>query len=147
MNKTAVKEALFNSQEKIIAELKDQVDTVHTMVDIDEEMTHDPEDYSHQYESNEMEHMVKVQLNRAKGGLQQLKGIDFNPKNTVTSGAVVITNKMKFFIGFATVPFDVNGDHIVGISLNSPIYPIMAGKKSGETFSFSGVDYTIDSIY
>jgi hypothetical protein len=147
MNKDTVKEKLFVLQETIIAELQEQVDTVHTMVDIDEEQTHDPEDYSHQFESNELEQMVKVQLNRAKGGLVQLNGIDFEAKNTVTSGALVFTNKMKFFIGFATVPFDIEGHHIVGISFNSPIYPMMADKKTGDSFSFSGINYTIESIY
>lgn len=147
MNKEAVQAELIAIQKNIIKELQQQIDTVHTMVDIDEEMTHDPEDYSHQYESQEIEHMVKVQLNRAKNGLNVIESIDFSPKNTVTAGAIVETEQFKFLIGFATVPFDVGEDHFVGVSKNSPIYPIMANKKTGETFSYSGRSYTIKNIY
>jgi hypothetical protein len=147
MDKTIVKNTLIELQENIINELQEQVETVHTMVDIDEEMTHDPEDYSHQYESKEIEEMVKIQLNRAKIGLDHLKSIDFDAKDSVCSGAVVFTDKMKFFIGFATVPFDIDEHHIVGISLGSPIYPMMAEKKVGDKFSFSGRDYKIEAIY
>lgn len=147
MNKSAIKETMIAHQEEIINELVEKVDTVHTMSDIDEEETHDPEDFSHQFEAGEMEQLIKVQLNKAKSALDFLKSIDFGPKNTVTSGAVVKTNKMKFFIGFSTVPFDVNDDHIVGISLSSPIYPIMANKKVGDNFTFSGIDYNIEAIY
>jgi hypothetical protein len=147
MNKETVRETMLSHQQEIINELSEQISTVHTMVDIDEEMTHDPEDYSHQFESNEIEQLIKVQLNKAKSGLQHLESIDFGPKNTVTAGALVKTNKMKFFIGFPTVPFDAGEDHIVGISLGSPIYPMMANKKVGDSFTFSGNEYNIESIY
>jgi len=147
MNKKAITEKMVSLQETIVDELFEQVTTVHTNVDIDEEETHDPEDYSHQFESQELEQLIKVQLNKAKSDLQFLKTIDFGPKNTVTSGALVKTNKMIFFVGFPTVPFDAGDDHIVGISLSSPIYPIMAKKKAGDNFTFSGIDYNIESIY
>ena len=89
---------------------------------------------------------MKVQLNKAKRSLDLLNSIDFSPKTSVESGAYVKTNKFNFFIGFATVPFDVDGKHIVGISMESPICPIMLGKKVGDQFSFSGVDYEIEKI-
>ena len=147
MNKDAVRETMISHQQKIINELSEQISTIHTMVDIDEEMTHDPEDYSHQFESNEIEQMIKVQLNKAQSALRHLESIDFGPKNTITVGALVKTNKMKFFIGFPTVPFESEGDRIIGISLGSPIYPMMANKKAGDRFTFSGNEYNIESIY
>lgn len=147
MNKDTVKDKLFSIQQNIINELSEQVSTVHTNVDIDEDMTHDPEDYSHQFESQELEQLIKVQLNKAKSGLECLKSIDFGPKNTVTCGAIVETDKMKFFVGFPTVPFVGADGQIIGISLSSPIYPMMANKKTGEHFTHSGIEYTIQTIY
>lgn len=146
MNKTAIKEELIRMQNKIIHELEEKVRTTHSMVDIDETNTLDPEDFSHQYESAEMEQLMKVQLNRAKRNLDILNSLDFSEKNAIEPGAYVETNKFNFLIGFTTVPFDVNGKHIVGISIDSPIYSIMLGRKSGETFEFCGAHYVIEQI-
>ena len=147
MNKDAAREKMISHQNEIINELVEQVSTVHSNVDFDEEETHDPEDYSHQFESQELEQLIKVQLNKAKRDLQYLESLDFDSKNTVTAGALVKTNKMNLFIGFPTVPFDLEGQNIVGISMSSPIYPIMANKKAGDSFTFSGNKYNIESIY
>lgn len=146
MNKLHIKEKLFEQQENIIRELAEKVEMTHSMVDVDEDDTHDPDDYSHQYESGEMEQLIKVQLNKAKGNMERLKTIDFGEKDTVTPGALVQTPRFNFFIGFATVPFDVDGKHIVGISTESPIYSIMNGRKEGDKFSFSGINYEISKI-
>ncbi len=147
MKKEHIKEKLFAMQENIIRELQEKVELTHTMVDIDEDDTIDPEDYSHQYESGEMEQLMRVQVNKAKRSLDLLKSIDFSQKTSIEPGAYVETNKFNFLIGFTTVPFDVDGKHIVGISTESPIYPIMLDKKKGDKFSFSGVDYTINEIW
>jgi hypothetical protein len=44
------------------------------------------------------------------------------------------------------MPFDFEGKHIVGITIDSPIYPVMKGKNMGESFSHVGNDYTILEI-
>ena len=147
MNKEEIKAKLFELQTNLVNELQEKVKTSHSMVDIDETDTIDPEDFSHQYESGEMEQLMKVQLNKEKGNLEKLNTIDFGPKDTVACGALVKTNQFNFFIGLPTIPFDVKGDHIVGISNESPIYAIMANKKEGDAFSFRGNDYKIEKIY
>ena len=146
MNKEAIKSKLFSIQENIILELKEKVEMTHSLVDMDEDSSHDPDDYSHQFESGEMEQLMKVQLNRAKGNLEKLKALDFSEKTTIQPGAFVKTNTLNFIVGFSTVPFDVDGTQIIGISTNSPIYPILLGKKEGESFSFSGNNYQIEKI-
>ena len=66
MNKEHIKEMLFTMQENIIREFKEKVEVTHGVVDIDEDDTHDPDDYSHQYESAELEQLMKVQLNKSR---------------------------------------------------------------------------------
>jgi len=147
MNKEEIKTKLFELQNNLINELQEKVETSHSMVDIDEGDTVDPEDFSHQYESGEMEQLMKVQLNKEKGNLDKLRTIDFGLKKEVACGALVKTNQFNFFIGLPTIPFDVNGERIVGISNESPIYAIMANKKEGDNFSFRGNNYRIEKIY
>lgn len=146
MNKTALKNRLIEIQQTIVKDLEDRIAVTHSMVDIDEENTHDPEDYSHQFESGEMEKLIRTQLIKAKLDLSQLVEMDFSPKTSVSPGAFVQTEKFNFFVGFPTVPFDMDGLHIVGVSQASPIFPFMFGKKVGESFQFSGKTYVIKQL-
>ena len=147
MKKQAIKTKLFEVQENIIHELEEKMNLSHSIVDLDENSTLDPEDYSHQYESGEMESLFKVQLTNAKMDFNRLKNMDFSPKDRVCDGALVQTNKFNFIVGFSTVPFDVQDDHIIGISHGSPIFGIMENKKKGDKFSFHGINYIIENIY
>lgn len=147
MNKEQLKEELMALQTNIIRELQEKTEYSHSMVDIDEEDVRDPDDYSRQWESGELEQLMKVQLNKAKGSLTKLETIDFSNKNSVGEGAFIETDKLNFFIGLSTIPFNFEGKEIIGISEESPIYAMMAGKEKGDTFSYSGNTYTITNIY
>lgn len=147
MDKQRIKNHLIEDQKELTGELTEQTQTIHTMVDIDESDTIDPDDISHQYESHEMEEMVKIQLNRAKRGLEIISSLDISPKNIVEVGAVIVTESLTFIIGYATLPFELENVRYVGISTNSPIYAMMSGKKENDTFSYAGNSYTITNIY
>lgn len=147
MEKQSIKNFLLEKQSRLVTELKEQTQTIHTMVDIDESDTIDPEDYSHQYESQEMEQMLKVQLNRAERGLEVLASLDITPKTKVETGAIIQTDSLNFFIGYPTIPFDMEGKRYVGISAGSPIYTLMNGKLKGESFQYAGTSYNITNIF
>ncbi|TNE75777.1 MAG: hypothetical protein EP333_03690 [Bacteroidetes bacterium] len=147
MNKVTLREALIAEQEQVINELNEKINYTHSMVDIDESDTIDPEDRSHQYESGEMEQLIRTQLQKAKIDLEHLRSIDFDAKSKVEAGAFVQTEKFNFVIGFPVVPFDLEGMHIVGVSEASPIFPFMSGKTTGDSFEFGGKTYTIKAIY
>lgn len=147
MDKQQIKNYLLEQQAQLVTELKERTQTLHTMVDIDEDDTIDPEDFSHQYESQELEQMIKVQQNRAARGLEVLASVDISPKSKVETGAIIETDALNFFIGYPTIPFDMNGKRYVGISAGSPIYAIMNGKRTGERFSYAGNEYHIINIF
>jgi hypothetical protein len=147
MDKILFKEVLLKKQETVIQEFIEKIETVHSMVDLDEENTMDPEDFSHQYESGEMEQLIRVQLSKAKSNLERIRSMNFDQKKSVGVGAIVMTNNLNFFIGMATVPFKFENNDFIGISLESPIFPMMAGKVVNDSFSYGGKNYTIESIY
>ena len=66
MNKTELKNKLIELQKASVANLEEKINTTHSMVDVDESDTIDPEDLSHQSESAESEHIFKQQLSKAK---------------------------------------------------------------------------------
>ena len=146
MNKAKLKERLLQMQELMLTEFKEKIQMTHSMVDIDEDDTHDPEDLSHQYESGELEELFKLQLHRAHRQLEELKHLDFDPKSCAEPGAIVHTDKRNFILGFSTVPFDLDGEEYVGVSRSAPIYTSLQGKKVGQSFTFCGTDYLINSI-
>ena len=147
MNKENLKNTLIENQELIIKELSGKIEFTHEMVDLDELDVIDPEDLSHSIEAGELNQLMLVQLQKAKRDLDTLKKMDFSPKLYVEAGALVQTEKFNFIVGFPTIPFDYEGMHVVGVSMASPIFPLMVGKIKGEQFEFSGTKYVINHIY
>ena len=146
MNKKHLKESIIAAQKQLISELKEKIDSSLTMVDIDETDTIDPEDLSHQSESLEIKNLFEQKLNKAQIELDTLIHMDFSDKKEATSGALVSTENFHFLIGFAAIPFEFEGKRIVGISVDSPIYPSIKGKIAGDSFSYSENNYTILEI-
>lgn len=70
-------------------------------------------------------------------------------------GAVVVTDKQKFFLsvgaGKFMVPFrqvaDKPQEVFFAISANVPIYQAIRGKKEGDSFAFNGMTQKIVEIY
>lgn len=143
MKKTDVLAHLQQAQQMIVQELSDKMATVHSMVDLDETNTLDPEDYSHQYEAGEMEQLIRVQLNKARRQLEMFDALDFTAKTRVAPGAYIETDQFNCLVAYATPPFQVDGKTVVGISVDSPIYAAMLGKKAQDSFSFGGKTYQI----
>lgn len=147
MNKENLKNRLLDLQHTTISDLSEKISTTHSMVDVDETDTIDPEDLSHQVESSVTENLFKQQLQKARLDLDLLDHIDFSKKVKVEPGAFVQTEKFNFIVACATTPFDHEGKHIIGISIESPIFKEMKDREVGESFTISGNSYTILSIH
>jgi hypothetical protein len=147
MNKVILKNRLIEIQKTIINEINEKIVTTHSMVDVDESDTIDPEDLSHQTESMLTEQLFKVKLQKAENDLHLLDQISFDVKTKVEPGAFVKTEMFHFVVATATVPFDLEGIHVIGISSESPIYLEMKGLEKGDIFNFSDKSYTILEIH
>jgi hypothetical protein len=121
MNKEALFQALKEQKIRLILELKDNVRSAHSMVDLDEIDTIDPEDLSHQNEGIELQRLFEEQLNRAEEDLLRLKHLDTTHKVEVLPGAVVFTENFNFIVGIPALPFQFDNTEFVGISTESAI--------------------------
>ena len=63
------------------------------------------------------------------------------------TGALVKTEKFMFFIGVAISLFAFEGNQIVGVSIEAPIYHSIRDKKIGDKFEFAGIKDKIIAIY
>ena len=147
MNKVRLKDRLIEIQKTIINEIIEKIVTTHSMVDVDESDTIDPEDLSHQTESMLTEQLFRVKLQKAENDLNLLEQLSFDIKSKVEPGAFIKTEMFHFVVATATIPFDLDGMHVIGLSSESPIYLEMKGLQKGDDFNFSGKSYTILEIH
>ena len=145
MKKEIVNKIIAN-QETIISELIAEMKSLNVLADIDEDDVIDPEDLSHKTEASEIEVLLSKQLLRAKKDLSFLTSNIDIVSSVIEPGALVYTDKYIFFIGVATMPLDVDGKTLLGISAKAPIYMLMKGKKAGELISYSGINYNIAKV-
>lgn len=146
MNKKKIQEKLIGIQEEKLKELMNRIRGLKDDVDIDDNDTIDPEDLSHQSESNELLALFKHQLQKCKTDLNFLKQVDCSPHDSIQAGSIVETDAFHFFIGHTFPPINWEGGRLIGISLDSPFFVALKTKRIGETFEFNNHSYTLLSI-
>ena len=100
--------------------------------------------------------MYAKQLSNANAGIRVLQElITLAPFDSAEHGAIVITDKQKFFLSIGAGKFlvphrsaePVPQETFFAISAQTPIYMALKGKKVGDTLTFNGVAQTIKEIY
>ena len=92
--------------------------------------------------------LLSDELEFANNELLEMKKIDSDFKHgQVDYGAVVQTDQRIFFVSAGIEEFTVGNKQYFGISVRSPIYQAMKGKKVGEHFSSHKKGYRIEAIY
>ena len=79
--------------------------------------------------------------------LEVIKGSTSTIQSEAALGAVVATNRNTFFVCVSIEEFEVDGESLIGISTQSPIFKAMSGKRMGERFSYRGLIYKIEHIF
>ncbi|MCB2222184.1 MAG: hypothetical protein KQI35_17510 [Bacteroidetes bacterium] len=82
---------------------------------------------------------------------EQIEALDkINPDNkveTVSYGAVVITEFQKLFISTGIGKFEYQGETYYAISGVVPVFKAMEGKKKGERYVFNGREIKILDVF
>lgn len=78
--------------------------------------------------------------------IAKLKQIDFGPKSAVEEGAIVKVAGRQFVVAVATDSFTCDGNELMGISAQAPLYAAIEGKRAGETCSFNGRAIEIEAV-
>ena len=96
----------------------------------------------------ELLNAVGKELDFAKREMEFLKTLDAEKENSIVEpGALVVTNKLTFYISVSIEEITVEGKSIFGISTKAPIYAVMRGLETGATFKFNETEYLINKIY
>lgn len=105
---------------------------------------------SQKSENVEQASLLSDQLQFANVELDQLNKIESSIDrihSVVEFGTVVITDKIAFFVSASIEQFSIDGKPIFGLSVHSPLYASMKGKKEGESFSYGTTTYRIKEIF
>ena len=96
--------------------------------------------------------MYAKQLSNANAGLRVLGDLlKMPPFDTADHGAIVITDRQRFFLSIGLGKFQVETDgskeDYYAISAQTPVYIALKGKKTGESITINGLTQTIKEIF
>ena len=149
-NKALIKQTLFEAcikaQEQIIANAKEVIaeaaESATDYTDTEEEAFD-----AYREQLQQRKDMYTTQILAARNDLDYLKAINFDLKEAVEEGAVIKTPNQNFFIAISVGKIAVEGVNYFAISNSAPIYQVMSGLKSGDSFHFRDRDYKITEIF
>jgi hypothetical protein len=92
--------------------------------------------------------MFSAQYQKALTEYNTVEKLDPKSRNAcVEFGAVVITDKSRFFISISTGKISLDDKVYYAISPNVPLYKVMAGLCKGNEFEFNGMKQKILDLY
>jgi transcription elongation GreA/GreB family factor len=72
---------------------------------------------------------------------------EIEPTEEIQLGDIIETDRGNFFVGAASDEFEVNGKKYRGISLDSPLYLALKGKRNGDSVEVNGNSFTLENSY
>jgi hypothetical protein len=64
----------------------------------------------------------------------------------VEEGAIIKLGGRYFVISVSTGKFSCDGNEVMGISTQAPIYPAIEDKRAGDSFTFDGRSLVIEDV-
>lgn len=148
LKKTIMQEGL-KQQQALIDDYRKRIDEIRATV-LNNRNGYDSHQHSFKSETMAEISLLGEQLQLANHELEQLMHIQNYALETHPAaeyGTVVKTDRETFFISVGVERFYADGLPVFGISVQSPLYKAMKGKKAGESFIYNGILYHIEEIF
>ena len=146
MKRTEILEQIIAEQIKIISNLEETVGNYRKASDLDEESTHDPEDFSHQSEAKDMQLRYEKLLGDANQNLVFLENEKELLHSEIENGSVVETDKNFLFVGISVPVFKIGDKEVISFSEEAPIFAKLKEKKIGDTVEIGDNKLIIQSF-
>jgi hypothetical protein len=92
--------------------------------------------------------MFAAQYQKALTECSVLKKIDPNiVSRQVEFGAIIVTDKSRFFVSISTGKIELDGNIYYAISPAVPLFKVMKGLAKGDVFEFNGMKQTITDLF
>ena len=133
MKRTAIINIIIEEQTVVIESLKQSVERYKTASDLDEESTHDPEDFSHQTQAKDMQLRYEKMLREADQNLSFLEGELKAKHDKIENGTLIETDKNFIFVGISVPSFEFEGKEVIAFSDHAPVFQNIKGKSKGDS--------------
>lgn len=144
--KEEIRNQIIEIEKQELNGLQQMLRTYSEAADIDEDATHDPEDFSHQNQNFESADNLTKRIAQAKAALDSFLNLPSGKMNRAEPGALVLTDKLNFYIGISTKQFQHGGKTFVGLNTDAPIYKALENKKLGNSVEFNGNQFKIEEV-
>lgn len=144
--KNLILDACLKKQKDLIDNFKSRLESMESDVF---EFDHSPSQTESRAAGKiELLNAVGKELDFAKHEMELLKTLNSNKESSVVElGALVITDKLTFYVSVSIEEIKVQDMTVFGISTKAPIYAFMRGLKKGSVFKFNEREYHIESVY
>ena len=133
MKRPAIISIIIEKQNAVIESLKQSVERYKTASDLDEESTHDPEDFSHQTQAKDMQLRYEKTLREAEQSLAFLEGELETTHDKIEKGTLVETDQNFIFVGISVPAFTFEDKEVIAFSEDAPVFQNIKGKNSGDS--------------
>lgn len=150
LDKHKILDAAIHQHETVIRDFRERIHAMmHHEGDVNEE-AYDIQTQSFQAETTTKVDLLSEQLefaNRELDELMRMKADVGSIHDVVRRGSVVKTDREIFFVSASIERFQVDGQSLFGLSVSSPLYLAMKGKKVGDVFSYGKISYCILDVF
>ncbi len=147
MKREAIIKIIIEEQKVVIESLQKSVEQYKIASDLDEESTHDPEDFSHQTEAKDMQLRFEKTLKEAEASLTFLKGELKQNHDSIENGSLIETDQNFLFVGISVPVFEFEGKDVITFSENAPVFQNLRGKNIGELVEIGSNSLKILAFY
>ena len=147
MNRKDIINKIIEEQKKVIESLESSVERYKVASDIDEESTHDPEDFSRQTEAKDMQLRYEKMLRNAESEMSFLEKETELSHESIENGSIIETEKNFYFVGISVPMIKLKEKQIISFSECAPIFQSMKGKKVGDEVKIGDNKEVISSIF
>lgn len=146
MKRKEIIERIIAEQKKTIQSLEETTENYRTASDMDEESTHDSEDYSHVSQAKDMQLRYEKLLAEAKRNLAFLLDEHETSHQEIEYGTIIETDKNYLFVGISVPIFKVGNKEVISFSDEAPVFIKIKDKKIGDQVEIGNNSYQIISI-
>lgn len=133
MNRKNIISKIIQEQKKVIESLQQSVDQYKVASDMDEESTHDSEDFTNQSIAKDMQLRFEKMMTEAVQNLNFVEKEKEIVHTEIENGSLIETDKNYIFIGISVPVFKVESKEVISFSRKAPVFEEIKDKNIGDT--------------
>ena len=143
MNRKDIVNKIIEEQKTVIESLKTSVERYKAASDLDEESTHDPEDFSQQTQAKDMQLRYEKMHREAVQNLSFLEKEADLMHDKIENGSLIETDKCYLFVGISVPVFEIDQKEVITFSEKAPVFGNIKNKNIGDKVEVGDKSYKI----